>query len=151
MLCYNFVRRDRRFYYKLLRCAKNCKNFSLQRINIALNNRVFVYERAIPALFYVRGSQPGVHVPLRVHLPIWRGKFKVSNSRVFFKENVRYPVWICRDPISLILGTRFSPILGIRLSLSLKRLKKTLAIEAKNISMYYFFQIFVHISVSIIF
>jgi len=22
----------------------------------------------------------------------------------FFKENVRYPVWICRDPISLILG-----------------------------------------------
>jgi len=24
----------------------------------------------------------------------------------FFKENVRYPVWICRDPISLILGSR---------------------------------------------
>jgi len=24
----------------------------------------------------------------------------------FFKENVRYPVWTCRDPISLILGTR---------------------------------------------
>jgi len=23
----------------------------------------------------------------------------------FFKENVRYPVWICWDPISLILGT----------------------------------------------
>ena len=23
----------------------------------------------------------------------------------FFKENVRYPVWTCRDPISLILGT----------------------------------------------
>jgi len=23
----------------------------------------------------------------------------------FFKENVRYPVWICREPISLILGT----------------------------------------------
>ena len=30
----------------------------------------------------------------------------------FFKENVRYPVWTCRDPISLILGTRFSLILG---------------------------------------
>ena len=24
----------------------------------------------------------------------------------FFKENVRYPVWTCRDPISLILGIR---------------------------------------------
>jgi len=24
---------------------------------------------------------------------------------VFFKKNVRYPVWTCRDPISLILGT----------------------------------------------
>jgi len=35
----------------------------------------------------------------------------------FFKENVRYPVWICRDPISLILGTRIG---------SLKRLKKNL-------------------------
>jgi len=23
-----------------------------------------------------------------------------------FKKNVRYPVWTCRDPISLILGTR---------------------------------------------
>jgi len=28
-------------------------------------------------------------------------------ARVFFKDNVRYPIWICRDPISLILGTRF--------------------------------------------
>jgi len=36
------------------------------------------------------------------------------------KENVRYPVWTCRDPIPLILGTRFS-ILG-----SLKHLKKLL-------------------------
>jgi len=25
---------------------------------------------------------------------------------VFFKENVRYLVWICMDPNSLILGTR---------------------------------------------
>jgi len=24
----------------------------------------------------------------------------------FFKENIRYLAWICRDPISLILGTR---------------------------------------------
>jgi len=30
----------------------------------------------------------------------------------FFKENVRHPVWICRNPISLITGTRFSLILG---------------------------------------
>jgi len=34
--------------------------------------------------------------------------------QVFFKEIVRNPVWICRDPISLILGTRFSLILGTR-------------------------------------
>jgi len=60
----------------------------------------------------------------------------------FFKENVRNPVWICRDPISLILRTRFSLILGTRWYFflilgtrfeilgtrigSLKRLKKTL-------------------------
>ena len=52
----------------------------------------------------------------------------------FFKENVRYPVWTCRDPISLILGTRFSLILETRWQVSLilgtwigslKRLKKT--------------------------
>jgi len=52
------------------------------------------------------------------------------NSRVFFEENVRYLVWICRDPISLILGTRFSLILGTQFEIlgtrigSLKRLKK---------------------------
>jgi len=40
----------------------------------------------------------------------------------FFKENVRYPIWTCRDPISLILGTRFS-ILGTWIG-SLKHLKK---------------------------
>jgi len=34
----------------------------------------------------------------------------------------RNPVWICRDPISLILGTGFE-ILGTRIG-SLKRLKK---------------------------
>jgi len=28
------------------------------------------------------------------------------NTGFFFEENVRYPLWICRDPISLILGTR---------------------------------------------
>jgi len=32
----------------------------------------------------------------------------------FFKENVRYPVWTCRDPVCLILGTRFSLVLGTR-------------------------------------
>jgi len=33
---------------------------------------------------------------------------------VFFKENVRYPEWTCRDPISMILGTRISLIPGTR-------------------------------------
>ena len=37
-----------------------------------------------------------------------------SFHHVFFKENVKYPIWACRDPISLILGTRFSLILGTR-------------------------------------
>jgi len=36
-------------------------------------------------------------------------KFSIQ-SGFFFKENVRYPIWTCRDPISLILGTRFSLI-----------------------------------------
>jgi len=36
-----------------------------------------------------------------------------------------YPVCTCRDPISLILGTRFSLILGTRIG-SLKHLKNTL-------------------------
>ena len=35
-----------------------------------------------------------------------------SLIRFFFEENVRYPVWICGDPISLILGTRFSDFRG---------------------------------------
>jgi len=44
--------------------------------------------------------------------------------QLFLKENVRNPAWICKDPISLIPGTRFSLILGTRIG-SLKRLKKT--------------------------
>jgi len=32
----------------------------------------------------------------------------------FFKENVRYPVWTYKDPISLILGIRFSMFLETR-------------------------------------
>ena len=36
-------------------------------------------------------------------------KFTFMTSRFFFKENVRYPVWI-----SLILGTRFSVTVGTR-------------------------------------
>ena len=61
----------------------------------------------------------------------------------FFKKNVRNLVWICRDPISLFLGTPFF-ILGTRWSFSLilrtrfeilgtrtgslKRLKRTLTV-----------------------
>ena len=37
----------------------------------------------------------------------------------FFKGNVRYPVYTCRDPISLILETRFYLILGTRWQFSL--------------------------------
>jgi len=28
-----------------------------------------------------------------------------ANIKVFLKENGRYAVWTCRDPISLIVGT----------------------------------------------
>jgi len=55
---------------------------------------------------------------------------KQSYTKSFFKENVRCPVWTCRDPISPILGTRFSLILGTRFSIlgtpivSLKHLNK---------------------------
>jgi len=45
-------------------------------------------------------------------------KIKLCNAFIsehsFFKENFRYPVWTCRDPISLIVGSRFSLILGTR-------------------------------------
>jgi len=70
--------------------------------------------------------------------PLPPGKLNVQSGPLpslsfgsFFKENVRYPVWTCRNPISVILVTRFSLILGIQFSIlgarigSLKHLKKT--------------------------
>jgi len=60
------------------------------------------------------------------------GKVCWVKIKVFFKETVRYPIWTCRDPICLILGTQFSLILGTRFSIlrtrfgSLKHLKRTL-------------------------
>jgi len=65
----------------------------------------------------------------------------------FLKENVRYPVWMCRDPISLILGTRFSLILGTRFSIlgtrigSLKHVLKTLILVYTMLESYIFRQI----------
>jgi len=62
---------------------------------------------------------------------------------VFFKENVRNSIWICRDPISLILGTRFYLILGTRFEIlgtqigSLKSLKKTLVIVSFLLEKHY--------------
>jgi len=40
-------------------------------------------------------------------------------TRFFFKENVTYLIWIFRDAIYLILGTRFSLILGTQWLFSL--------------------------------
>jgi len=45
-----------------------------------------------------------------------------THIQFFFEENVRYLVWTCRDPISLILEA-FLGILGTRFSI-LKYLKK---------------------------
>jgi len=51
-------------------------------------NSRFAMDRAIASnglafdwMLYSRGSQPGVHVPPGVHLPIRRGTFEVSNRR----------------------------------------------------------------------
>jgi len=45
----------------------------------------------------------------------WCAIYKACNTVCsFFKENVRYPIWIFRDPIFLILGTWFSLIPGTR-------------------------------------
>jgi len=41
---------------------------------------------------YCGGSQPGVHVALGAHLPIWRGAFKVSNR----SENYIYILFISK-------------------------------------------------------
>jgi len=35
-------------------------------------------------------------------------------ENIFGKENIRYPLWTFREPISLILGTWFSLILETR-------------------------------------
>jgi len=44
-------------------------------------------------------------------------RFAFGACRVFLEETVRYPIWTCSDPISLILWTRFSLILGTRFSI----------------------------------
>jgi len=75
--------------------------------------------------------------------PLPPGKLNVQSGPLpslsfgsFFKENVRYPVWTCRNPISVILVTRFSLILGIQFSIlgarigSLKHLKKLILVFA---------------------
>jgi len=59
--------------------------------------------------------------PAKLH-KIGSFNFNYPATQVFFKEKVRYPVWTCRDPIYLILGTRFE-ILGTLIG-SLKHLKK---------------------------
>jgi len=41
---------------------------------------------------------------------VWDCVVNVHVVQVFFKENIRYPVWTCRDPIFQILGIRFSLI-----------------------------------------
>ena len=43
---------------------------------------------------------------------LWR--CYLLHNPAFFKENYSYPVLTCREPISLILGTRFALILGTR-------------------------------------
>jgi len=54
-----------------------------------------------------RGSQTGLHVPLVVHLPIWKGAFKVSKRRkkyiyTLFISNYLY-IWICPNHFMLLM------------------------------------------------
>jgi len=89
-----------------------------------------------PNLQHLIMCTPNLHCNDFSSIKLMANCFGIYDIQVqgFFKENVRYLVWICRDPISLILGTRFSLILGTwwKFSLilgtrirSLKRLKKT--------------------------
>jgi len=61
-------------------------------------------------------------------LPYIKDVFMFGLQQVFYKENVRCPVWICRDPISMILGTRFE---------ILKRLKKPWSSPSLNCPLFY--------------
>ena len=59
--------------------------------------------------------------------------FTLISKPGFFKEDYRYLMWTCRDPIFLILGTRFSLILGTRFG-SLKHLKNCSNLTVLNSS-----------------
>jgi len=48
----------------------------------------------------------------RFQLCLLHGKQNYYINQGFFEENVKYPVWTYRDPISLILGTRFFLVRG---------------------------------------
>jgi len=52
-----------------------------------------------------RGSETGVHVPLVVHLPIWRGRFTVGNRRknIFIIIHFALFIHICPNCFMLLL------------------------------------------------
>jgi len=67
----------------------------------------------------IAGLWEGLHVVYIIYVLVelilgWKGGIALTLIQGFFKENVRYPVWIYRDQIYLILGTRYSLILGTR-------------------------------------
>jgi len=88
----------------------NKRFFALQ--SLQTNALLILHLRSREGTIYRIGlneNQPQVN--RRCHSGLMEYSIK---DRVSFKENVRYPIWICKDPISVILGTRFSLILGTR-------------------------------------
>jgi len=83
---------------------------------------------ALRAFWVVRAFAKDTHrqvvVRLTLHNSVWVGSawpifrpfvtFPWVSTRFLFEENFRYPVWTCRDPISLIVRTRCFLILGIQ-------------------------------------
>jgi len=58
-------------------------------------------------IVYIRSSQPGVHVPLRVHLPIWSDTIKVSNKYIYILFVFKYLCiyqWILFSKIIICLS-----------------------------------------------
>ena len=85
-----------------------------EQLTLDLKNRVALkFSLYWIYIFYHWGFLSNLRLP-------WKSLPCIFTASVFFKEYVRYPIWICRDPISLILGTRIG---------SLKRFKKTCCIE----------------------
>ena len=95
----------------------NRSNFSYSTLELICNNHMKEYlwlyrfcdwNCTTLCFLLLQNQQP------KLHLKSESGSFNFLVEQVFFKENVRYSVWTCRDPIPLILRIQFSLILRNR-------------------------------------